>query len=165
MKCFNWFYTFRNRLMLHLMDLSRIYTFYEFISWSRLSSFNFPRKTAGSKAVVICSFVCSCSYNMDPDQTAPFGSGSPEKQRHISARSKTKRVILGGSRGGGERAGEPPPPLKSHKNIGCLCNTGPDPLKITKLPSQHSMLGYHLPASEDGPFIAIFDWILYPPST
>ena len=26
-------------------------------------------------------------------------------------------------------------------------NTGPDPLKITKLPSQHSMLGHHRYAS------------------
>ena len=26
-------------------------------------------------------------------------------------------------------------PLKNHKNIGFLSNTGPDPLKITKLPS------------------------------
>ena len=38
--------------------------------------------------------------------------------------------------------------LKNHKNIGFLSNTGPDPLKITKLPSQHSMLGHHRPASE-----------------
>ena len=30
-------------------------------------------------------------------------------------------------------------PLINHKNIGFLSNTGPDPLKITKLPSQHSM--------------------------
>ena len=29
-----------------------------------------------------------------------------------------------------------------------LSNTGPDPLKITKLPSQHSMLGHHWNASE-----------------
>ena len=29
-----------------------------------------------------------------------------------------------------------------------LNNTGTDPLKIIKLPSQHSMLGYHQPASE-----------------
>ena len=27
-------------------------------------------------------------------------------------------------------------PLKNHKNIGILSNKGPDPLKITKLPSQ-----------------------------
>ena len=39
-------------------------------------------------------------------------------------------------------------PLKTHKNIGFLCNTGLDPLKITKLPSQYSMLGHHRPASQ-----------------
>ena len=39
-------------------------------------------------------------------------------------------------------------PLKKHKNIGFLSNTGPDALKITKLTSQHSMLGHHRPASE-----------------
>ena len=33
------------------------------------------------------------------------------------------------------------PPEKSLKNIEFLSNTCPDPLKITKLPSQHSMLG------------------------
>ena len=38
--------------------------------------------------------------------------------------------------------------LKSCKNIGFLDNTGPEPLKITKLPSQHSMLGHHRDASE-----------------
>ena len=41
-----------------------------------------------------------------------------------------------------------PTPLKNHKNIGFLSTTGPDPLKIRKLSSQHSMLGYHRPASE-----------------
>ena len=48
--------------------------------------------------------------------------------------------ILRGGQGSG-----PPPPLKNHKNIGFLSNTGPDPLKIHKLPSQHSMLGHHQP--------------------
>ena len=42
----------------------------------------------------------------------------------------------------------PPTPLKNHKNIGFLSNTGPDTLKITKLSSQHSMLGHHLHASK-----------------
>ena len=52
-----------------------------------------------------------------------------------------------GSRGGrGDRGSGPP--LKNHKNKGFLSNTGPDPLKITKLPSQHSMLGHHQHASE-----------------
>ena len=48
--------------------------------------------------------------------------------------------------GGG--AGGPDPPLETYKNIGFLSNTGPDSLKITKLPSQHSMLGHHRPASK-----------------
>ena len=52
-----------------------------------------------------------------------------------------------GSRGGGG-AGDPDPPGKLQKNIGFLSNTGPDPLKITKLQSQHSMLGHQRPASE-----------------
>ena len=42
---------------------------------------------------------------------------------------------------------EGPDTLKNHKNIGFLSNTGPDTLKITKLQSQHSMLGNHRPAS------------------
>ena len=36
-----------------------------------------------------------------------------------------------------------PDPLRNYKNIGFLSNTGPDPLKITKLPSQHSVMGQH----------------------
>ena len=47
-------------------------------------------------------------------------------------------------------------PLKNHQNIGFLSNTGPDPLKITKLPSQHSMWGHHLRA-DDCPFIVFLD--------
>ena len=47
-----------------------------------------------------------------------------------------------GSRGGDSGSG-PPPPHEKSQNIGFLSNTGPDPLKITKLPSQHSMLGHH----------------------
>ena len=41
-----------------------------------------------------------------------------------------------------------PDPLENYKNKGFLGNTGPDFLKITKLPSQHTMLGHHRPASE-----------------
>ena len=37
----------------------------------------------------------------------------------------------------------PPPPEKSQ-----LSNTGPDPLKFSKLPSQHSTLGHHRHSSE-----------------
>ena len=39
---------------------------------------------------------------------------------------------MGGSRGGTTGSPNPPPPLKTHKNIGFLCNTGPDPLKKHK---------------------------------
>ena len=56
------------------------------------------------------------------------------------------------SRGGGGGPGGPDPP-KNHKNIGFLSNTGLDPLKITKLQSQHSMLGHHLHTSEK-----LFNW-------
>ena len=49
-----------------------------------------------------------------------------------------------GSRGGqGVRT-----PLENHKNIVCFSNTGPDPLKIVKLPSQFSILGHNRHASE-----------------
>ena len=49
------------------------------------------------------------------------------------------------------------PLLKNHKNIGFLNNTAPDPQKITKLPSKHSMLGHPRPASEM-PFKWHFRW-------
>ena len=51
----------------------------------------------------------------------------------------------------------PPPPLEIHKIIGFLNNTDPDLLKITKLRSQHSMLGHHLLANR-------CIWILLPAS-
>ena len=57
--------------------------------------------------------------------------------------------------GGGGGTGGPNPPMKNHKNIGFLSNIGPDPIKITKLTSQHSMLGRHRHASES-PFELCF---------
>ena len=44
------------------------------------------------------------------------------------------------------------PTPKSHKNIGFLSNTGLDPLKITKLQSQHSRMA----------FLEWYSWILPP---
>ena len=58
-----------------------------------------------------------------------------------------------GSRGW--TGGLDPPPLKNHKNIGFLRNTGPDPLKITKLLSQHSMLARQRNAIDD-PILVVF---------
>ena len=73
-----------------------------------------------------------------------------------------------GSRGGGggDRGSGPPPPLQNHKNIGFLSNIDPDPLKMAKLPSQHSMVGHYRHASEtplewrfDGvPIMSHFKW-------
>ena len=54
--------------------------------------------------------------------------------------------MRGSRRGGG--GGGVRTPLKNHKTIGFPSNIGPDPLKITKLPSQDSMLGHHRHASE-----------------
>ena len=53
----------------------------------------------------------------------------------------------GGGGGGGGRQGVRTP-LKNHKSIGFLSYSGPDHLKLTKLPSEHSMLGHHQHASE-----------------
>ena len=73
--------------------------------------------------------------------------------------------------GAGER-GPDLPPLKNHKNIGFLSNTGPDPLKITKLQSQFSTLGHHRHASKTpfkwrfagGMMIASLKWYVDPSS-
>ena len=66
----------------------------------------------------------------------------------------------------GSRA--PPPPVwKITKNIEFLSNTGPDPLKFSKLPSQHSTLGHHRRVSLAGHWWpALSDiWILSPLKT
>ena len=63
--------------------------------------------------------------------------------------------------GGGQGGPDPPPHPEKSQNIGFPSNTGPDPLKITNLPSQHSMLGHGIgmPAKRewrftDGPMMA-----------
>ena len=53
--------------------------------------------------------------------------------------------MCGSRGGGGEESG---PPLENHKNIGFFSITGPDPLKVVKLPSQLSILGHNRHASE-----------------
>ena len=63
--------------------------------------------------------------------------------------------------------------MQNHKNIGFPSDTGPDPLKITKLSSEHSMLGHHWHASETplkwcfagGPTMARLLWYLDCPPT
>ena len=78
--------------------------------------------------------------------------------------------IMCGSRGGGGGGRGSGLPLENHKNIGFLSNTGPDPLKITKLPSQQSMKGHHRNASETpfkwrfagGSMMARLNWYFEP---
>ena len=70
--------------------------------------------------------------------------------------------------GGGGAGGLDPPPLKNHKNIGFLGNTGTEPWTITKLQGQHSMSGHYRPASETpfkwrsagGPMMTRLKWYL-----
>ena len=53
---------------------------------------------------------------------------------------------MGGSREGWIGGPDPPPPpMKHHKNIGFPSND-PDTLKLTKLPSQHSVVTIDMPA-------------------
>ena len=53
-------------------------------------------------------------------------------------------------------AGGPDHPLKNHKFIGFPSNIGPDPLKITKLPSQHQCGS--LSASQRNTISMAFRW-------
>ena len=53
---------------------------------------------------------------------------------------------MGGSTGGGGQGVRTP--QKIHKNIGFHGNIDPDPLKVAKLSSQHSMVGHYRHASE-----------------
>ena len=47
-----------------------------------------------------------------------------------------------------KKGGRGPDPPKNHKNIGYPSNIDPDPLKVIKLPSQHSMVGHYRHASK-----------------
>ena len=51
-------------------------------------------------------------------------------------------TLAGPIRDRGQVVRTPPFPI-NHKNIEYLNNTGPDPLKFSKLPSQHSTMGHH----------------------
>ena len=80
-------------------------------------------------------------------------------------------LIMRGSRGGDRgSAPPPPPPIEKSQKLRVSSNTGPDPLEVTKLPSQYSMSGYHRPASKTpfkwrytgGPMLAHSWWYLDP---
>ena len=56
---------------------------------------------------------------------------------------------MGGSRGGDRGSG---PPLKNHKNIGFLSNTGPDPLKNHKATKPALNVGQSSAPPSETPF-------------
>ena len=60
-------------------------------------------------------------------------------------------LIMGGSRGVGQRVPTPAPPPWKITKIYFFSNTGPDSvenLKATHVPSQHYMTGHHRAANE-----------------
>ena len=100
------------------------------------------------------------------NQKALISSIVPHSKSKAYQLSKTFVVTCADSEGGGRQGVWTP--MKNYNNIGFLSNTGPDPLKITKLPSQHSMLSHHRYTSET-PFkwrfagVLMMEWHLDPP--
>ena len=79
----------------------------------------------------------------------PFYSENRLIVTFANSKASDHAPIQRGGGGGGQGVKTPPSPLKNHKHIGFLSNNSYNPLKkITKLPSQYSMLGHHRHASE-----------------
>ena len=77
-----------------------------------------------------------------------FMQEAPKQVHHLDSMPKkvwqlfwTRTVSCADREGMGTAGSGPPPPprLENYKNIGFLSNTGPDPLKITKLQIQHAI--------------------------
>ena len=79
-----------------------------------------------------------------------------QPNEHVKFRMKS----MGGSRGGTGGL-DPPPPLKNQKNIGFPSNIDQDLIKITKLLSQHSMVGHYRHANDD-PLLVAFRSSFHP---
>ena len=74
----------------------------------------------------------------------------PHAERNISDKYLLSDACHGRIQRGDRGSG----PLKNHKNIGFPSNIDPDPLKITKLSSQHSMVcHYRQWRFADGPMV------------
>ena len=104
---------------------------------------------ANGKAIIRLELVYEVAFYrlMDVFATILCGRYLASRQMYLWLHARIQRGLGSGSG----------PPLKNHKNIGFSSNTGPDPLKITKLPSQHSMLGHHRFRwwADDGPLIVV----------
>ena len=87
---------------------------------------------------------CACDRKYAKCRTKTVKARSNGFSVYLNKCRPTLSGPMRGSRGGTEG----PDPPENHKNIEFLSNTGPDPLKFSKLPSQHSTLGHHWHASE-----------------
>ena len=89
------------------------------------------------------------------------GAPTAQLQVHSYARAYIVNIvhIMRRSRGG---RGVWTPLLKNHKNIGFLSNTGPDPLKITKLPKPSFNVGLSSERcrADNAPLIMVFEFSL-----
>ena len=95
----------------------------------------------------LVSYICSKSYTARYDRER-ITSNRCVKMLQSSSVDGVMLHSCADTEGGGGGGGRVRTPLENHKNIGLLSSTGPDPLKIRKLPSQLSMLGHHRYASE-----------------
>ena len=111
-----------------------------------------------SRHSIHCSY--TQSMNVDEDSKAKFkhlslldmssrvfnrGYSVLHNNNNAISTEKSHQLAHGRIQRGDRGSGSP---LKNLKNIGFPSNIDPDPLKITKLPSQHSMVGHYRHASE-----------------
>ena len=104
------------------------------------------REPLGKSQVAICFRRNTC---MKPPQEAIELLGTIASRgrfvlpsmKYVKQKINVVRTLMCGCRGGDRGFGPPPPPLKNHKNIGFLSNTGPDPLKKHKAPKPAVNIG------------------------
>ena len=137
----------------------------------------FPERMCMHQSLSLSFSIYNCKNGLDPDQTRKElreeRFANLKKLHYAKCRTKADAhdnfqyihwsvPCRTGVKGSG------PPPPENHKNIEYPSNTGPDPLKFSKLPSQHSTLGHHRHPSETpfkwrfagGPMMARFCDIL-----
>ena len=102
----------------------------------RRCSLIFPKGCACTKLSLSprLSLIHICKYRLDPDQT---------RKKVFFANLKIVLAIEST-----QSVAQMPMRTIRSQNIEFLSNTGPDPLKFSKLPSQHSKLGHHRHPSE-----------------
>ena len=111
--------------------------------------FDFPERMCMYQSLSLSLSIYICKNGLDPDQRNSGNNVSSIKKMCSCAIESTQSVVQ-----------KPMRTIKwvlsvyivrSHARIqrrGFLINTGTDPLKFSKLPSQHSTLGHHQHASK-----------------